>query len=140
TTSGLVRNGPRMGRLRVLQRRDAPLHQTRLTRPALVRRNRSHRTTVRDRREQHRQQLQHRRRRSTHDRTTRPNRGDHILMNEEDERIEAWHEIAKHPFFEDAYNDETPLLDAMKLRLDRLMAQPTVVATQAEEPVEWRIY
>lgn len=61
-------------------------------------------------------------------------------MNEEDERIEAWHEIAKHPFFEDAYNDDSPLLDAMKLRLDRLMTQPTLVATQAEEPVEWRIH
>lgn len=60
-------------------------------------------------------------------------------MDETDERITAWHEIAAHPFFADAFNDGSSLLDAMKVRLDRLMATPAREATQAEEPVEWRL-
>ena len=61
------------------------------------------------------------------------------MDEENDSRIVAWHEIAAHPFFADAYSDESSLLDAMKVRLDALMDQPKAVAVQAEEPVEWRI-
>lgn len=61
-------------------------------------------------------------------------------MTPEDERIDAWHELAAHPFFQDAYKDEVPLLASMLKRLDNLMTKPeTENATQAEEPVEWRI-
>jgi len=58
----------------------------------------------------------------------------------EDERIDAWHEIAAHPFFQDAYKDEVPLLKSMLKRLDDLITTtPETVTAQAEEPVEWRL-
>jgi hypothetical protein len=61
-------------------------------------------------------------------------------MDEEvDQRIDAWHTIAKHPFFSDAYDEELPLIESMTKRLDALMAKPEIVTTQAEEPVEWRV-
>ena len=61
-------------------------------------------------------------------------------MNEADERIDAWDQVAGHPFFADVYDKDGPLLDSMLDRLDRLMAttKRTEIA-QAEEPVEWKI-
>lgn len=64
-------------------------------------------------------------------------------MKEEDERIEAWHTIAAHPFFQSAYVQPMPLVDAMVRQLDEVhVLSPRAdepEATQAEEPVEWRI-
>lgn len=61
-------------------------------------------------------------------------------MDEKDDRILAWERVAGHPFFEDAYAEEKPLIESMLNRLDRLMATPKrSEIAQAEEPVEWRI-
>ena len=61
------------------------------------------------------------------------------MDDEEDERIQAWYRIAKHPFFAEAYAVEVPLIDAMWQSLDEVMAQPAATATVADEPVEWRV-
>jgi len=63
-------------------------------------------------------------------------------MDEEDERIEAWEHLARHPFFRECYDVEAPLLHTMLERLDGLMARADHSAAdvkQAEEPVEYRI-
>lgn len=63
-------------------------------------------------------------------------------MEEEDERIFAWEQIAKHPWFSECYESEEPLLTSVLRKLDRSI--PTETARddkpmQAEEPVEWRL-
>lgn len=60
-------------------------------------------------------------------------------MDELDERIHAWDQVARHPFFAEAYGDDSPLIDSFIRRLDQLMVQPETVAVQAEEPVECRV-
>ena len=61
-------------------------------------------------------------------------------MDEQDERITAWETIAKHPFFAGVYDQESSLIEGMVAALDRLKASThEAVATQAEEPVEWRL-
>lgn len=61
-------------------------------------------------------------------------------MDKQDERITAWETIAKHPFFADVYDQECSLIEGMVTALDRLKASTHgAVATQAEEPIEWRL-
>jgi hypothetical protein len=62
-------------------------------------------------------------------------------MEETDERIDAWKQIARHPFFAECYAEEAPLINSMLSALDAQVAMPKEASenTQAEEPVEWRI-
>lgn len=60
------------------------------------------------------------------------------MIDEEDERIQAWYRIAKHPLFAKAYEDESPLIDGMCRVLDGL-TKKSEMTVQAEEPVEWRV-
>jgi hypothetical protein len=53
------------------------------------------------------------------------------VIDEEDDRILAWHKIAAHPFFEKAYQHEAPLIECMLNELDRL--------EEPDEPTEWRV-
>lgn len=61
------------------------------------------------------------------------------MIDEEDERISAWHKIAAHPFFADAYGKEVPLIEAMLKELDSFGKRYEGATVQAEEPVEWRV-
>ncbi len=61
-------------------------------------------------------------------------------MDANDDRISAWHRVAAHPFFEDAFREESPLIEAMIRRLDGLMTKKeSDTATRAEEPADWRV-
>lgn len=61
-------------------------------------------------------------------------------MDETDERVDAWEAVARHPLFEKCYEIEEPLIQSVLKVLDAQISEPQVeVATQAEEPVEWRI-
>lgn len=49
----------------------------------------------------------------------------------DDERITAWDRIASHPFFQDCYDSNAPMIDAM---LGKLGESPTTVEWGASTP------
>lgn len=55
------------------------------------------------------------------------------------ERIDAWHQIARHPFFEPCYDEERPLIDAMRAALDRAAESdtPTPELTLRAMGLDW---
>lgn len=58
---------------------------------------------------------------------------DHVYeRGAEDQRIKAWHRIAKHPFFDDAFQSDDTLIDAMVTKLDALMPKPWLAAKTGE--------
>lgn len=64
--------------------------------------------------------------------------------NETDERIDAWQQIATHPIFKRAYDEERPLIVSIIEMLDDLLdaqhiKSVAVETGQAEDPVEGRI-
>lgn len=68
-------------------------------------------------------------------------------MNEEDERVNAWLEVARHPFFADAYSEveDRPFIEAVISRLDKahdlmISRQDESFANWTTEPVEDRIF
>lgn len=49
-----------------------------------------------------------------------------------DERIDAWHKVASHPFFRDCFPKPEPLLESMLTKLDELMPKPWLEAEPGE--------
>lgn len=53
-----------------------------------------------------------------------------------DQRLEAWHEIAEHPFFAECYNNEGTLLAAMIEKLDKVHEYLVAVDQYDDHPSE----
>lgn len=51
-------------------------------------------------------------------------------------RIQAWHRIAGHPFFEECYRSEDSLIDAMMAKLDEVHKYLTALEQYDDHPVE----